>query len=80
MIERSTFLELTRKEVVNVCDGARLGFVCDIELDLCGGCVLALILPGQCRLFGLLKSADELVIPYCKVKKFGEDVILVELP
>lgn len=34
------------KEVVNICDGCRLGYVCDVELDLISGRIIALLLPG----------------------------------
>ncbi len=79
MLERTTFCELRTKEVINVCDGARLGLICDLELDLCTGCLIAVIVPGQPRCFGLLRGGEELVIPFTKLKKIGEDVILVEI-
>lgn len=74
----TTFCELRRKEVINICDGSRLGCICDLELDDCAGCISAIVVPGQTRMFGLLKSDEELVIPYCKIRKIGDDVILVE--
>ena len=79
MFEKTTFCELRRKEVINICDGARLGCICDMELDICTGTILTLIAPGPTRCFGLLHSNEELVIPFCKIKKIGEDVILVEI-
>lgn len=79
MLNKTSFCELRRKEVINVCDGARLGHICDIELDICSGIVLSILVPGPARLFGLLHSEEELAIPFCKIKKFGEDVILVEI-
>lgn len=79
MFEKTTFGELSCKEVINVCDGARMGNVCDLELDLCSGAVLALIVPGQTRCFGLIRGSEDVVIPFCHIKKIGEDVILVEL-
>ena len=79
MLERTTFSELSKKEVINICDGARLGHVCDMELDACSGTILSLVVPGQLRLFGLLRSEDACIIPFCRIKKIGEDVILVEI-
>ena len=79
MFEKTTFCELRRKEVINICDGARLGCICDMELDVCTGTLLTLIVPGPSRCFGLLRGSEELVIPFCKIKKIGEDVILVEI-
>lgn len=75
----TTFTELRHKEVINICDGARLGKICDLELDDCNGSISAIIVPGESRMLGILKSNEELVIPYCKIKKIGDDVILVEL-
>ena len=76
---RMTFLEFRRKEVINMRDGARLGAVCDMELDTCTGLVHAIVVPGPPRLWGLLRSDEELVIPFGKISKIGGDVILVDI-
>lgn len=73
------FCDLKRKEVINLCDGARLGCICDLEMDACTGTVYAIIVPGPPRLWGLLRSDEELVIPYSKITKIGDDVILVDI-
>ena len=44
--------ELRCKEVINITDGQRLGFVSDVEVQLPEGKVLALVVPGPCRFFG----------------------------
>lgn len=75
----TTFSELRRKEVINVCDGARLGCISDLELDDCNGAISAIIVPGPSRFWGILRSSEELVIPYSSIKKIGDDVILVEI-
>jgi len=79
MENQTSFSELRRKEVINICDGARLGHVCDIMLNLCEGCIHALIVPGACKLFGLLRESEPIIIPIKQIKKIGEDVILVEI-
>jgi len=76
---KTSYCELRRKEIINVCDGARFGPLCDLELDTCTGELLALVVPGPPRFFGLIRSDEELVIPFCRIKKIGEDVILVEI-
>ena len=43
--------ELKNKEVINLCDGSRLGYVSDIEIDLDCGSVISLLVPGDARLF-----------------------------
>ncbi len=74
------FSELKCREVINICTGERYGNVCDLEFDPCSGEVLAIIAPGAPRLFGLLKAREGTVIPFSRIKKLGEDVILVEMP
>lgn len=74
----TTYSELKRKEIINICDGARLGCICDLELDDCTGVISAVIVPGPSKFLGLFKSPEELVIPYCKIQKIGDDVILVQ--
>ena len=76
---RTTFSDLKCKEVINVSDGGRLGCVTDLELDLCTGQILAIVVPGERSMLGLIKVRDGLVIPFCRIQKIGEDVILVDL-
>lgn len=71
-----TVNELRDREVVSVCDGKRLGYVCDLEIDLCTGKILSLILPGEFRYFGFSRAAP-CVIPWCAVTRIGNDIILV---
>lgn len=79
MERQMTYSELKKLEVINVVDGARLGCVCDLEIEIPSGRILSLIVPGETRFFGWFKRGDPVVIPFYRVKKFGEDVILVEL-
>ncbi len=71
--------ELRQKEVINITDASRLGFVSDVEVSLEAGAIESVIVPGKARLFNF-GSGGDLVIPWEKIKRIGEDVILVELP
>lgn len=71
--------ELQAKDVVNIRDGARLGTVGDLDIDLDQGVVRAIVVPGSARLFGLWRGGQEYVIPWDQIVKIGTDVILVEL-
>lgn len=75
---RITFEELSNKEVVNICDGRMLGYVENLEINMVDGKIIALIVPGPTRCFGLLRSQEEYIIPFGKIVKVGDDVILVE--
>ena len=70
--------ELRYKEVINVTDGNRYGYVTDLEVDLEEGRVKTLIIPGRRRWFGLLGRESDHYIPWAAVKRFGEDIILVD--
>ncbi|MBS6547255.1 MAG: YlmC/YmxH family sporulation protein [Butyricicoccus pullicaecorum] len=69
--------DLRCKEVINLCDGCRLGFVGDVEIDILCGRVVALIVPGRCRFFGLFGRAEDFIIPWECIDKIGDDIILV---
>lgn len=71
--------ELREKEVINTCDCKRLGCVVDVVIDICNGCIEAIIIPGPGRICGFLGSDSEYIIPFECIKKIGEDIILVEI-
>ena len=70
--------QLRYKEVVSVSDGSRFGFVGDMEVDLDTGRVTALVVPGRLRLLGLLGREEDRYVPWDAVRRFGQDIILVE--
>ena len=41
--------EFQEKEVINLCDCKRLGYVSDLHIDECNGCITAIILPGESK-------------------------------
>jgi YlmC/YmxH family sporulation protein len=71
--------EIKQKEVINVSDGKRLGFVHDVEIDLEDGRIEAIVIPISGKLFGFIGRDNEFVIPWDKIKKIGEDIILVDM-
>jgi len=70
--------EFKQKEVINITDGRRLGFVHDVEVDLEEGRIISIIIPGPGRFFGIIGKDNEIVIPWDNIKKIGEDIILVD--
>ena len=70
--------ELRYKEVISVEDGARYGYVGDMEVDLETGQVKALIVPGRRRFFGLLGREEDTVICWDEIQCIGEDTVLVK--
>ncbi|MCQ4726086.1 YlmC/YmxH family sporulation protein [Anaerotignum faecicola] len=74
-----TFSCFRKKEVINVCDGMRLGYVCDLELDLRSGKICKIIVPEGNRFFGVLCREREFRIPWDCIRRIGDDVILVDI-
>ena len=74
----TTFGTLRCKDVVNVVNGAKLGYVCDMEVDCSSGMLVSIIIPGKLKLFGLLGREEDIVIGWDAMRKIGEDIILVE--
>jgi YlmC/YmxH family sporulation protein len=72
--------DLHNKEVINVCDGTRLGCVDDVEVDTCNACLVSIVLHGRPKCFGLMGSEDDIVIPWKEIEVIGEEAILVSRP
>ena len=70
--------DLNCKEVICVSDGRRLGFVSDVEIEIPSGKALAIIVPGPCRILGVMGRKDDFVIPWACIKRIGPDIILVD--
>ncbi len=70
--------DLRQKEVINAQDGTRYGFVSDLEIDTTEGKVIAVVVPGPGRVLGVFGREQEYRIPWEKIKKIGDDIILVE--
>lgn len=71
--------EFRQKEVININDGRRLGFVCDVEIDFESGRIEAIVVPGGGKLFGFIGKDNDYVIPWDRIRKIGEDIILVDM-
>lgn len=71
--------DFRQKEVINICDGRRIGFVSDVEINLDDGRIEAIVVPISGKMFGIWGRENDIIIPWDNVKKVGEDIILVEL-
>ena len=77
-MKRCSTAELRQLEIVNLCDGARLGYASDFEFDVEDARILSLVIRGSCGFLGW-KSEDDLIIPWHMIECIGEDTILVKL-
>ncbi len=79
-MQQCRMVEMRYKEVININDGCRLGYVGDVEIRLPEGHVTAIIVPGPCRFFGLFGRGEDYYIPWDCIKQIGDDIILIDKP
>jgi len=73
-------MDFKHKEVINITDGRRLGYVQDVCADLESGRITAIIVPGGSnKLANFFSSANDIVIKWEQITCIGEDLILVEI-
>ncbi len=72
-------LDFKHKEVVNINNGKRLGYVQDVCADLETGTITSIIVPGSNKVLNLFSQNNEIVIPWKNIKCIGDDLILVEI-
>lgn len=72
-----TVNDLKSKEIINLSDGQKLGFVSDVELDLTTGRITAIVVQGQYKFMGFLGRENDLVIKWENIKKIGDDIIVI---
>ncbi len=71
-------VDIRGKEVIDVCTGVRLGFPCDVEIDIETGHMVAIVVPGACKYLGMFGREEDIVIPWNCIRRIGDDLILVE--
>ena len=73
-------MDFKHKEVINITDARRLGYVQDVCADLETGRITAIIVPGGSnKLANFFSSANDIVIKWEQIKCIGDDLILVEI-
>ena len=70
-------LTFKQKEVINIRDGRRMGYVQDVEADFENGMITAIIVQGNDKLFA--GNKNDVVIPWKDITRIGEDTILVDI-
>lgn len=78
VVMQNSFHELQWKEVIGISDGTRYGYISDLNVDMDTGQILSFIVPSRPRFFGLFGKREERVIHWDSVKRFGEDILLIE--
>ena len=72
-------MDFKSKEVINISDARRLGFVQDVCADLETGKITSIVVPGSNKLLSMFTNENDIVITWDKIKCIGEDIILVDI-
>lgn len=72
-------IDFKQKEVISLNEGKILGFVVDVQADFENGEIHSIIVAKTGKIFGNISGKNNVTIPWDKIKKIGEDVILVEI-
>lgn len=62
-------LDFKHKEVININDGKRLGYVQDVCADLESGIITSIIVPGSNKIINIFSSNNDIVIPCGNITK-----------
>lgn len=74
------YSELKQKEVINICDGRKLGCIVDLVIECESGSVAAIVVPGAFNIAAVFRSEPTgVVIPWHAIVKIGDDAVLVQV-
>lgn len=68
---------MRRKEVIDIQTGERLGYIDDVQMNIEKSGIVALVILGRNRLFGLLGKEENIIIPCSEIEVIGDDVLLI---
>lgn len=70
--------ELKQKEIIDITDGTKIGFVDDVEMNLETSSVISLVVYGRPRFFGIFGRDDDMIIRCEEISVVGKDTILIK--
>lgn len=74
---KCTLAELRNKEIINIRNGARMGYVDDIEFDTDDSMIKSFIIYGRTRFFGFLGRDDDIILTCDDIEIVGMDTVLI---
>ena len=71
--------DLREKEVINLYNGERLGYIYDFDIDLEKGIITGIIIPSEGKVLSFFSKNQDIYVNWNKIIKIGSDTILVNL-
>lgn len=75
---RCRIVDMRNKEVINIKTGIRIGCVNDVEVETRDARLVAIVIYGRPKCFGLLGREEDIVIRWEDIEVIGFDTILVK--
>lgn len=79
-MDKITFSELCGMDVINLCDGKKLGHICDLEIGIEDYCLCSLIIPHDNGSLNPFCKKEYYIIPVCRIECIGNDAVLIKIP
>ncbi len=70
--------DIREKELININNGERMGYVYDFELNIEKGQIEAIVLSGSGKVLGIFGKSLDTIIPWNNIVKIGTDTILID--
>lgn len=71
--------EVRTKEVINMSNCRKLGRITDLEVNLCTGCIEAIIVSEEIGFCNFFSNENCYLIPFECIKKVGDDLVFVDI-
>lgn len=71
--------DLRNKEVINLYNGERVGYIYDFDMDIEKGIITGIVIPAEGKVLSFFSKNHDTYVSWDKIIKIGTDTILVNL-
>lgn len=71
--------DLKQREVINIVNAERLGYINDVDIDFESGKVRSIIIPNRHGFLGWIFKRNDYIVPWEKIVTVGREIILVKI-
>jgi len=71
--------DLKQREVINIVNAERLGYIYDVDIDFESGRIRSIIIPNRRGPLGWFTKRNDYIIPWEKIVAVGHEIVLVRL-
>ena len=71
--------DLKQREVINITNAERLGFINDVDIDFETGKIRSVIIPNRRNFPFIFSKRNDYIIPWEKIVAVGREIVLVKI-